>query len=112
MSTTPPPPASPTPPASGAAGTPGAKQTLSLTSFITGLGAFVLIWLPILSIIGFIAAVVAIITGFMARRREPGAPKWMALVGLIAGIVALVLGIISIIIGAVIAASFQTANLG
>jgi hypothetical protein len=74
-----------------APGTPGPKQTLSLTSFILGLGGLVFSWVLGL---GFLASLAAIIIGFMARKREPGAPKWMALVGIIAGFVAIGIGLI------------------
>lgn len=108
VSPTPPPapepvvPAAPAAPASPYAaptayGAPvaGPKQTLSLTSFILGIAGIVFSWIPFL---GFLASLAAIIIGFMARKREPGAPKWMSLVGIILGFVAIVIGIIVIIL--------------
>jgi hypothetical protein len=86
--TTTPPPASPAPAAPVAA---GPKQTLSLISFIGGIASVVFTWIPVF---GFLVAVAAIVLGFLGRRREPAAPKWMALVGIIAGFVGAVLGII------------------
>lgn len=91
-----------TPPSAGATpsyATPGAggaapKQTLSLTSFIVGLAAFVFSWVAVL---GLLAGIVAIILGVMGRRREPGAPKWMAIVGIIAGSIAVLIGLIVLI---------------
>lgn len=78
MSTTPPVPPTPAPAAAGP------KQSLSLTGFILGLVGFVFSWIPVL---GFLAAVAAIIISLMAKGKEPGAPKWMWIVGLIGGIV-------------------------
>lgn len=79
---TPPPAASPY-----TAGAPGPKQTLSLTGFILGLAGFVFSWIPVL---GFLVAVAAIIVSLMAKGKEPAAPKWMWIVGLIGGIVGVV----------------------
>ncbi|MES2094397.1 MAG: hypothetical protein V4531_11375 [Actinomycetota bacterium] len=99
---TPPPVAPPAPPAPAyaapnayAAPASGPKQTLSLTSFILGIAGLVFSWIPVL---GFLASLAAIIIGFIARKREPGAPKWMSLVGIILGFVAIVIGIIVIVI--------------
>ena len=47
--------------------------------------------------LGFLASLAAIILGFIGRKNEPGAPKWMSLVGIIAGFVAILLSIIFII---------------
>ena len=93
----PPAPAAPASPyaAPAAYGAPvaGPKQTLSLTSFILGIAGMVFSWVPFL---GFLASLAAIIIGFIARKREPGAPKWMSLIGIILGFVAIVIGIIVI----------------
>ena len=93
------PPAAATPPVSpyAAPTAAGPKQGLSLTSFITGLGALVFSWIPFIGIIGFLAGIVAVITGFMAKRKEPAAPKWMWIVGLIAGFVGIAISLIYLI---------------
>jgi hypothetical protein len=90
-------PSAPTPPASPyVPPTPGAgpKQGLSLTSFILGLAGLVFSWVPIL---GFLASVAAVVIGFIAKAKEPAAPKWMWLVGIIAGFVAVVISLIVLI---------------
>jgi len=86
-----PPPASPY-----VAPTPGAgpKQGLSLTSFILGLAGLVFSWVFVL---GFLASLAAIILGFIGKAKEPQAPKWMWLVGIITGFVAIVISIIVIV---------------
>lgn len=70
------------------------SQTLSLTSFIVGLASLVFCWVPVLGLLGAIAAIVI---GFMARKREPNAPKWMWLVGIISGFASIVLGLLILI---------------
>jgi hypothetical protein len=82
------PPAAPAPVPVAAA---GPKQALSLTSFIMGLAGLLFCAVPFF---GFLVALAAVIIGFIGRKREPAAPKWMSLVGIIAGFVAIVLGII------------------
>jgi hypothetical protein len=82
----------PTPYAAPAA---GPKQALSLTSFIIGIAAFLFGLVPFF---GFILSLAAIIIGFIARKKETAAPKWMSLVGIIAGFVALVVGLIVVIL--------------
>jgi hypothetical protein len=76
-------PAAPPAPTYMPAPAAGAK-TLSLVSFILGLVAFVFGWVLIF---GLVAGVVAIILGARGRKKEPTAPKWMWLVGIIAGAV-------------------------
>jgi hypothetical protein len=87
---------SPVPPAA-APGPAGPKQALSLTSFILGIAGLVFSWVPVLP---FLASLAAIIIGFIARKNEPGAPKWMALVGIILGFVAIGLAILFLVIAA------------
>jgi hypothetical protein len=70
---------------------PATKQALSLTSFIIGIAAFVFGLVPFF---GFILALPAIIIGFIARRKEATAPKWMSLVGIITGFVAAAAGVL------------------
>ena len=93
MSATPPTPpaASPTPAAAGP------KQVLSLTSLILGIAGIVFSWVPVLP---FLASLAAIIIGFIARKNEPGAPKWMALIGIILGFVAIGLAVLFLVIAA------------
>ena len=69
----------------------GPKQALSLTSFIVGLAALVFAWITGL---GTLAAIAAIVLGFIAKSREKDAPRWMWLVGIITGFVALLLSLI------------------
>ncbi|MCU1551182.1 MAG: hypothetical protein JWR36_1742 [Glaciihabitans sp.] len=88
-----PPPAAPAAPAYAPAPAAGPKQALSLTSFILGIAGLVFSWVPFL---GFLASLAAIILGFIGRKKEPAAPKWMSLIGIILGFVAIVIGIIVI----------------
>ena len=92
---TPPTPEPVTPPAAPApaytAPVAGPKQTLSLVSFILGIASVVFSAAPLLPLA---AGIAAIILALKARKSEPGAPKWMATVGLITGIVGVVLSII------------------
>ena len=90
-SETPQTPAAPVPPAPAAA---GPKQGLSLTSFILGLAGVVFSWIFIL---GLLVSAAAIVLGFIAKGKEPGAPKWMWLVGLIAGAVGALIGLLVLI---------------
>jgi hypothetical protein len=85
----------------------GAKRALSLTSFILGLAGVILFWTTWFAILVGIAAVVL---GFIGRSREVGAPKWMSLVGIIAGFVAILLGAIILIAAIALAASLGTVN--
>ncbi|GAB3028832.1 hypothetical protein GCM10027052_00630 [Parafrigoribacterium mesophilum] len=73
---------------------PAPKQTLSLTSFIVGLASLVFCWVPVL---GFLGAIAAVIIGFIAKNREPQAPKWMWLVGIISGFAAILLSLLILI---------------
>jgi hypothetical protein len=79
------PPAGATPaaaPYAPAPGTPGPKQTLSLVGFIAGIAGFLFAWIPVL---GFLVSLAGLIISLMAKGREPGAPKWMWIVGAIGG---------------------------
>src|SRR5690606_38696535 len=81
-----PPPAAPaTPYAAPAAGyAPAAapvKQTLSLLSFIFGIVGILLGFAGW----GLLFSIAAVVLGFMGKKRETGAPKWMWLTGLITG---------------------------
>jgi hypothetical protein len=73
----------------------GPKQTQSLVGFILGIAAFVLSWVFIL---GLLLGVGAIIVSLMAKGKEPGAPKWMWIIGLVGGILGVVTGLIVTIV--------------
>ena len=78
--------------ASQPVGTPGPKQGLSLSSFIAGIAGLVIFsWIPIL---GFLVPLAAVILGFIAKGKEPGAPRWMWLIGIITGFLGIALGFI------------------
>jgi hypothetical protein len=88
------PPPEPTPYSAPVA---GPKQSLSLTSFILGLAGLLFSWIPFVGIVGVLAGIGAVITGFIAKGKEPLAPRWMWLVGIIAGFAAIAIGIIELI---------------
>lgn len=90
-----PPPAPYAAPYAAAPAAAGPKQGLSLTSFILGLGGLVLSWIPFF---GPLVSIAAVILGFIGKAKEPGAPKWMWIVGLITGFVGILLGILFIVI--------------
>ena len=77
---------------------PAAKEhtTLGILSLIFGIIGIVIIWVPIINFGSLICAIIAIVTGYMARKEDDG----FGLIGLILGIVALVLGIVFVIIAA------------
>lgn len=85
-----PPPAAPVGASAGVAPA-GAKKGLSLTSFILGIASVVLF---IFSWFAAIIGVVAVILGFIGRSKEPGAPRWMWLLGIILGFVGIIIGVI------------------
>ena len=96
-----PPAAGSTPPAapaySAAPGyTPGTpvKQGLSLTAFILGIAAVVFSWV---FIFGLLVGIAGLIISIIARKREPQAPNWMKLVGLILSIVGIVIAAVVLI---------------
>jgi hypothetical protein len=75
------------------------KQTLSLVSFIIGIVSFVLAWF---AGFGLITGIVAVVLGFMGKKREPQAPKWMWIIGIVGGFVAIALGIIVFIVSVIL----------
>ena len=93
------PPAAPAAPAYAPAPVAGPKQALSLTSFILGIAAFVL---SFFYGIGFLPGIAAVIIGFIAKGKEPEAPKWMWLIGIIGGFVAIAIGLIVFILTVVL----------
>lgn len=62
----------------------GPTRTLSIVGFVLGLVAFVFGWT---AIFGLLVGIAAIIVSVRAHKKEPTAPAWMWLIGLIAGIV-------------------------
>lgn len=100
-----PPPASPY-----VAPAAGPKQGLSLTSFILGLIGFLLAWIPFVGIVGFLAGLAAVILGFIARAKEKSAPKWMWIVGLVAGFIAILISIIYLIVIIIAAIGIATST--
>ena len=89
------PPAAPAAPAYAAAPayTPGTpvKQGLSLTGFILGIGSIIFLWVPVF---GLLVGIAGLIISILARGREPQAPNWMKMLGLILSIVGLALSLI------------------
>jgi hypothetical protein len=100
------PPAPPVAPAYAPVAT-GAKKALSLTSFILGIASVVLF---ITSWFALLLGIAAVVIGFIARSREPGAPKWMSLLGLIFGFVGIVIAILVLVIAAIALASLNNLN--
>lgn len=88
-----PPPAA-SPPAYATAPAAGPKQGLSLTSFILGLAGLVFSWAPGF---GFLVALAAVILGFLGKSKEPQAPRWMWLVGIITGFVGIFFALVILI---------------
>lgn len=72
----------------------GPKQTLSLTSMIIGIAAFVFAAIPFVNFLAFVGGIVAVVLGFRARKTETAAPAWMSLTGIIGGFVALGLSLL------------------
>lgn len=113
--TPPTPPAAATPPPAAPAApayAPGApvKQALSITGFVLGIGAIVFLWVPVF---GFLVGIAGLIVSLLARSREPQAPNWMKILGLVLSIVGLALSIIYFIFWIIIivsAASLNTYN--
>lgn len=86
------PPQQPYDPRGYATAQPKQHQGSAVTSLVAGIIGSVMGLIPILSIISFPAAVVAIVCGLIARKRAMG--KW----GIALGVLALVLAIISFVI--------------
>lgn len=105
-----PPPAPSAPPVYSSTPAAGAKKGLSLTSFILGIVSAVLF---ITSWFAVIVGIVALILGLVARTREPGAPRWMWLLGIILGIVGIIVGGIVLILSIIaIGAALNSGTVG
>jgi Ni,Fe-hydrogenase I cytochrome b subunit len=80
--------------------TPAARtNTLAIISFVAGLGSFFAHVVPVIG--GFTVALVAIVTGFIARgqiKQSGEQGMWMANAGIILGFVHLALGFILLVI--------------
>ena len=102
MSTTPhdvPPPPPDAPQLGGTTTAPAATNNLAVVSFVAGIASFFAHVIPVIG--GFTVAVIAIVTGFVARgqikrTREQG--MWMANAGIIIGFIHLALGFILILV--------------
>jgi uncharacterized membrane protein HdeD (DUF308 family) len=82
--------------------TTSSTKTLGLTALIVGAASAVLSWL-ILPILWLLGGVVAVVLGFLSRRKEPAA-RTLALWGIILGFVAIISAVASMVIGAMILA--------
>jgi len=71
------------------------KTPLSLVSMIVGIAS-----ITICCWVGFVPAIVALITGFLARKKEPAGQK-LSLVGMITGGVGIVAGFIVFLVFAI-----------
>jgi hypothetical protein len=90
------------------AATVGGKRTFALVSFILGIVGFVFALL--VPIIGLLAGIAAVVLGFIARAKEPSAPRWMWILGLVLGFLAILGAIISIIVVAIAVGAALTSN--
>ena len=74
------------------------KQTLAIVSFILGILG---VLLAFAYGFGLIPGIVAVVLGFQSKKKEPAAPKWMSLTGIITGFVAIglsvIIGLVSIV---------------
>jgi Domain of unknown function (DUF4190) len=88
-----------TPGLTGQAGTSAPTNNLAVVSFVAGIASFFAHVIPIIG--GFTVAIVAIVTGFIARgqiKRTGEQGMWMANAGIIIGFVHLVLGFLIVIL--------------
>ena len=92
------------PPAYSGSAPATAKKGLSITSLVTGIAGLVLFLFPYFAVLSSIAAIV---TGHLAKKREP-ATKGFWLTGLILGYVGLLVNLL--LLAAVIAAFVAAAN--
>ena len=57
-----------------------------------------LLLIPLLPFLGFLVGAGAVVLGFLGKAKEPAAPKWMWIVGLILGFVGVLIGLIYLIV--------------
>jgi hypothetical protein len=94
----PPPPAGGTPQLGGSTAVAAPTNNLAVVSFVASLASF---FAHVVPGAGFIVAVVAIVTGFMARgqiKRTGEQGMWMANAGIIIGFVHVALGLIVVLL--------------
>jgi hypothetical protein len=95
----PPPPPGGTPQLGGSATAGAPTNNLAVVSFVAGIASFFAHIIPVIG--GFTVAVIAIVTGFVARgqiKRTGEQGMWMANAGIIIGFVHLALGLILILV--------------
>lgn len=81
------------------------KKGLAVASFVIGIVSVVLFWTAwFASLLG----VVALVLGFIARSRNPGAPRWMWITGIILGFLGLIGGVIVTVVYIALAAYVQS----
>ena len=88
-----------TPELGGYAGTPAQTNNLAVVSFVAAIASFFAHVIPIIG--GFTVAVIAIVTGFMARgqiKRTGEQGMWMANLGIIIGFVHIALGFLLVMV--------------
>lgn len=95
----PPPPAQGTPRLGGSAYSSAPTNNLAVVSFVAGIASFFAHVIPIIG--GFTVAIIAVITGFIARgqiKRSGEQGMWMANAGIIIGFVHLALGFVLLLL--------------
>jgi Protein of unknown function (DUF2510) len=82
--------------------TPG--RGFAVAALVTGIGALLTAWVPIVVVVGFALAVLAVVFGAIARRRAAaaGAPRSMSTTGLVLGIVGLLLVPVGVVLSVVV----------
>lgn len=108
-------PSYPPPPANYGNAHPGAYPTttasgngMATAAMVLGIVGLVLIWLPIVSIIGIIAGVVGLVLGIIALRRANagGGKRGQAIAGIVCSAITVVLFVIAVaVVGSVIASN-------
>ena len=93
--------------AAQSSGTNGA----AVAALITGIIALLLSWIPAINILGFLLAIVAIVTGFIGMKKANapgGSGKGLAIGGLVTGILAI---LVTVLVYAGLAAIFSNPEL-